>query len=226
MKVLDRFGAFAGSVYVVLVVVGNALSTGPTSQASHPSGPGVIANNRWLAGSISGQTGVCLELSSFAAWIVFTGYLCTRLRPAGWLATSALIGGAVSVAVKLGSAAPLLAAYVLRNDVSPDTARALNDMNGLAFVVDWLPVGVFVACAAAAAAQLGAVGRVLGWGGVLVGTVSAVATAVTGVHVLGGNPVPFLLCLLWILLVSVRLGVQRRPQSAETSEPAPVQVEV
>lgn len=145
---------------------------------------------------------------SFAAYAVFVAYLCTRVRASGWLATGALIGGVASIAIKLGSAAPAFAAYVLRDDISPDSARLLVDLNAAAFVVDWLPSGLFVACAAAAALRTHDVGRILGWGGVVVGVVNIASSAITGVHVLTGNPA-FLLCLLWILLVSLRWGGQR-----------------
>ena len=94
------------------------------------------------------------------------------------------------------------AAYVLRDGISPEMARVLTDMNSAAFVVDWLPTGMFVAGAALAA-------RVA----------PSSLRAVTGVHVLAANALPFLLCLLWILLVSVRLAVQRT--SPVAAEPAP-----
>jgi hypothetical protein len=99
-------------------------------------------------------------------------------------------------------------------------------MNGAAFVVDWLPTGLFVACAAGAALATRTLGRTLGWGGVMAGTAAVIITAVTGVHVLAANVLPFLVCLLWILAVSVRLGVQRtsRMPAEATPEPVPAAV--
>ncbi len=221
MRILDRCGALTGAAYVVLVMVGNAMSTdnSPGPHDAHPTGQQDIDSLHWLAGSTSAQVGVTLELLGFAAWMLFVGYLCTRVRAGGWLATAALAGGVVSIAVKLASAAPMFAGYVLRDDLSPETARVLSDMNGVSFVVDWLPVGLFVACAAGAALATGTLGRVLGWGGVVAGTVTVVTTAVTGVHVLAANPLPFLFCLLWILAVSVRLGIQRIPQAVPAAAP-------
>jgi hypothetical protein len=211
MRILDRCGALTGAAYVVLVMAGNTLSTynSPGPDPAHPSGVQDIASLHWLAGSTSGQAGVTLELLSFAALALFAGYLCTRVRAGGWLAAAALAGGVISIAVKLASAAPMLAAYALRDGISPETARVLSDMNATAFVVDWLPTGVFVASAAAAALATRTLGRTLGWGGVVAGTAAVIVTAVTGVHVLAANALPFLACLLWILAVSVRLGVQR-----------------
>jgi hypothetical protein len=134
----------------------------------------------------------------------------------GWLATAALAGGVIAIAVKLASAAPMFASYVLRDGISPEMARVLTDMNSAAFVVDWLPTGMFAAGAALAARALG---RILGWGGVVAGSGAVIVTAVTGVHVLAANALLFLLCLLWILLVSVRLAVQRPSRVAAESAP-------
>jgi len=211
MRILDRCGTLTGAAYVVLVMVGNAMSTdlSPGPHPAHPTGAQDIASLHWLAGSASGQAGVTLELLSFAALALFVGYLCTRVRAGGWLATAALAGGVISIAVKLASAAPMFAAYGLRDGISPETARVLSDMGGAAFVVHWLPTGLFVACAAGAALATRTVGRTLGWGGVVAGTAAIIVTAVTGVHVLAANALPFLVCLLWILAVSVRLGIQR-----------------
>jgi hypothetical protein len=54
---------------------------------------------------------------------------------------------------------------------------------------------------------------------VVAGSGTVIVTAVTGVHVLTANALLFLLCLLWVLLVSVRLAVQRTSRVA--AEPAP-----
>jgi hypothetical protein len=220
MKVIDRFGALTGAAYVVLVIIGNTLSSNsPGPHPDHPTGLQDIADARWIAGSTSAQVGITLELLSFAAWMLFIGYLFTRLHSAGWLAGGALVGGVVSVAVKLASAAPMIVGFTLRDDISPDSARVLTELNGAAFVVDWLPVGLFVACAAAAALRIGALGRVLGWAGVASGSVAVVTTAVLGLTAESGNALPFMLCLLWMLLVSFRLATQRAPRSTEAPAP-------
>ena len=150
--------------------------------ASDVAGLLAIDRARIFGHSMGGA--VTLELLSFAALALFAGYLCTRVRAGGWLATAALAGGVIAIAVKLASFAPMLAGYVLRHGISPETARVLSDMNGAAFVVDWLPTGLFVACAAGAALAARTSGRTLGWGGVVAGTAALIVTAVTGVHVL------------------------------------------
>jgi hypothetical protein len=226
MRIVHRCMALTGAAYIVLANVGNAMSTdaGPPPNPAHSPGQQDLDYLHWLAGSASAQVGLMLELLGFAAWMLWVGYLCTRVRAGGWLATAALSAGVVSVAVKLTSAAPLFAAYGLRDSLSPETAHVLTYMNGISFGVDWLPVGLFVACAAGAALATRTVGRILGWGGVFAGTGTVIFTAATGVHLDTANALPFLVCLLWILTVSVRLAIWRTPKPApqEASDAVPV----
>ena len=102
--------------------------------------------------------GITLELLGLALMLVFVGYICTRVRSGGWLATAALAGGVIEVAVKLASGAPMFVAYLLRDELSPQTARVLTDMNSAAFVITWLPMGIFVAGAAAAGMRSASLG--------------------------------------------------------------------
>ena len=215
MKLSDRLAAGCGAATVLLVVVGgDVLGTPPGPQTAHPSGQQALDHMAWVADNPSAQVGVALELFGFVLMIVFISYLATRFRDAGWLAMAALAGGLIEVAIKLGSGAPVFAAYVLRDEISTETARVLIDMNGAAFVISWLPLGLFVACAARAGMIVGVLGRTLGWGGVAVGLITVILTAATGVHVLSAIFVPMLLCILWTLIVSLRLAFQR---SATTS---------
>jgi len=215
MKLSDRLAAACGAASILLVIVGaDVLGTPPGEQVAHPTGQQALDHMAWVADNPSAQVGGSLELFGFVLLIVFISYLATRFRDAGWLATAALAGGLIEVAIKLGSGAAVFAAYILRDEISPETARVLIDMNLAAFVISWLPMGLFVACAAGAGLVVGALGRVLGWGGVVVGLVTMVLTAATGVHVLSAIFVPMLLCTLWTLIVSLRLAFQR---SATTS---------
>ena len=226
MRIVHRCAALTGAAYIVLANVGNAMSTdaGPPPNPAHSPGQQDLDYLHWLARSTSAQVGLTLELLGFAAWMLWVGYLCTRVRAGGWLATAALTAGVVSVAVKLTSAAPLFAAYGLRDSLSPETAHVLDYMNGVSFGVDWLPVGLFVACAAGAALATRTVGRILGWGGVFAGTGTVIFTAVTGVHLDTANALPFLVCMLWILVVSVRLAIWRTPRPASQVAPDTVPV--
>jgi hypothetical protein len=225
MKLVDRLAALSGALSILLVIVGSdVLSTPPGEQAAHPTGQQDVEYLRWMADNPAAQVGVSLELLGLGLMILFIAYISNRVRAAGWLAAAALAGGVVEVAVKLGSGAPMLAAYLLRDEITPQTARVLVDMNGAAFVATWLPMGIFVASGAAAGMVTNVLGRVLGWFGVVAGCGAMVATAVSGVHVLSAFFVPFLLCLLWILMVSLRLGFARSTAAAmaEAAQPLPV----
>ncbi len=226
MAMLDRCGALSGAASVLLVIVGgDVLGTPPGPQVAHPSGERHLANMQWLSEHTSAQVGISLELLGLTLMIVFVAYLTTRLQGAGWLATAALAGGVAEVVIKLGSGATVFAAYLLREDLSPQTAQMLFDINGAAFVITWLPMGLFVACAAAAGLMTGVLRRILGWGGVVAGVSCVLVTAATGVEVLSANFVPFLLCVLWTLLVSLRLGAARtNGSSAESATPDAIPV--
>jgi flagellar biosynthesis protein FliQ len=215
MKLTDRLAAGCGAATIVLLTVGgDVLGTPPGPQVAHPTGQQDLDHLNWVADTPSAQVGVGLELLGFVLMIVFISYLSTRVRDAGWLATAALAGGLIEVAIKLGSGAPLFAAYMLRDEISPETARVLIDMNGAAFVISWLPLGLFTACVAGACLRVGVLGRVLGWSGVVVGVATVVMTAATGIHVLSAIFVPMLLCTLWVLIVSLRLATQRSASTA------------
>lgn len=210
MKLADRVGALTGAASTVLVIIGNDVLGIPAGRHdAHPTGQQDLTDLHWLAGHPSAQAGIGLELLGLSLMIVFIAYLSSRVRAAGWLATAALAGGVIEIAVKLASASPVLAAYLLRDELSPQTARVLIDMNSTAFIVTWLPAGIFVACAAGAGLLTRTLGRVLGWGGIVAGSSLTLITAATGVHVLSAVFVPWLLCMLWILLVSLRLGLTR-----------------
>ena len=222
MKVADRIGALTGAASTVLLIIGNdVLGTPPGRHDAHASGQQDLADLHWLAGHPSAQAGVGLEFLGFSLMIVFIAYLSWRVRAAGWLAAAALAGGVIEIAVKLASASPRLTAYVLRDDLSPNIARVLVDMNSTAFVLTWLPAGIFVACAAGAGLLTHTFGRVLGWGGIVAGASLTLVTAAIGVHVLFAVFIPWVLCMLWILLVSLRLGLSRsREQVQSPSIPA------
>ena len=74
-----------------------------------------------------------------------------------------------------------------------------------------LPLGVFALFASAAALVTRTLGRVLSWAGIAVGATSIIVLAATG---LPANEEffiwPFLLVLLWIVVLSLRFGFARR----------------
>jgi hypothetical protein len=150
----------------------------------------------------------------FAALLVFLGYLAHVLRRTaggqrGSIAAGAgIASGAVMVAVKLGSAAPVVTLWVDHSAISPQLALVLNDLGAVAFVISWLPSAIFVAAAAAALHRAGLVGRPTAYCGFVLGAAGLVLSII-GIHdPFSANPLAFLLGLVWLLAVSIRLAIR------------------
>jgi hypothetical protein len=207
----ERLAAATGLAYVTAVAVGDPLATSTSS--------GTPLEQLREGRTVVEATGVVLELVAFGFLLLFLGYLYRVLHraegPGGWAAGAALGAGLVATAVKLGSAAPVVAAVYRADVLTPDLARTLDDLNGGAFVVSGYPFGVFVALAAGSAFVSRALPRWLTAGGLVAGAVTVVA-GIAGVLDPGAYlPVPFLLSLLWVLLASAVLTVRgRRPGTA------------
>ena len=208
MNAMDRVGAFSGAAYFVLANIGN--TTGQdASLPENPTGREILDSYGRLAGDVARQIGIGVELLGLAAWVIFVAYLYTRTRPAGWLGVAALAGGTIAMALKLASATPALTIYVLRDDMSPETAHMLTALSVVLYMIHILPAGIFVACGAAAAMITHSLGRVLGWAGVVVGAANVVTAVVVGPRFEGVFSPTFLLAIVWILVVSLRWGFAR-----------------
>jgi hypothetical protein len=226
----DRVGAALGALFVVLVFVGNGMSTSGADQSSHPSGESVLRDVARTHASGAATTGFVLEVLGFVALMGFLGFLLDLLRryggPSRVPSATAVVGGLVMLAVKLGSAAPVVALDVDRGTLSPQLAQLLNDVNGAAFVISWLPFAVLVGALALALRENGAVGRPTATIG-LVLAVAGIVLAVAGLHDYeSANPVAFLLASLWLLVVSVRLAVRPARSTAVTATKTSDQVPV
>src|SRR5690348_10284471 len=207
--VRDRLGAVTGAAFVVLILVGNQMATAGSGQSAHPTGDQVLRDAARQVSSASVTAGVALEVLGFAAFLVFLGYLADVWRRAaggrrgGIAAGAGIVAGAVMVAVKLGSAAPIMALWVDHGAIGPQLALVLNDLGTVAFVISWLPSAIFVAAAAAALYHAGLVGRPTAYCGFVLGA-AGLALTVIGIHdPVSANPQAFLLGLLWLLAVSV-----------------------
>lgn len=215
---LDRVGAASGAACFALIVVGNTMTTGPGEQA-HPTGEQVLAE----LGRASGSTyrlGLAMELLGLIAFLSFAAYTYRVLRdreaPRGWLGGAALGGAGLMLAIKIGSLAPVGAAYVDREGLDPQLAQALVDINGAAFVISWLPFAVFVGAAAASALGSGLVGRIFAGAGLVIAALTLAATLVPGLDLIEANPLPYLLGWVWTAALSVRWTL--RPPSREPAE--------
>jgi hypothetical protein len=215
ITIRDRIGAATGAAFVALIMVGNQMASSSPAESAHPTGEQVLRDVAHQASSATVTAGFVLEALGFAAFIGFLGYLADVLHrrlpgrgPGGIAAGTAIVSGAVMLAVKLGSVAPLGALAIDYGHVSPQVAQVLNDMSGVAFIISWVPFAIFTGAAAAGLHRAGLVGRPTAYSGLALGA-AGLALGIAGVHdPLGANPLAFLLGLAWLLAVSVRLAVR------------------
>jgi hypothetical protein len=214
---MQRVGAASGVLWFLLIMVGNQMSTAGGSDGPRPSGQQIIDDLRRSSESTTAAVGFMLELLGFAALMVFLGYLSWVLRRAdgegGWLAGTALVAGVTMIAIKVGSAAPIFAALLRKDEISPELARTLVDINSGAFWISWLPFAVLVAATAGAALRTGLVARPLAWVGLVLGAVGVVPGVSLAVAMSDYGAAPFLLSAVWLAVLSAVLTVRgpRRP---------------
>jgi hypothetical protein len=217
----DRAGALCGVAYIVMINVGNTLQTGGSSD-SHPSGAADLAGFTGHPGPVQ-SIGFGLEFTGMLSFLVFLGWFAWFLRsrggPAPWLGSVAGLAGGVTIAVKLASVMPMGAGELDHGVLTPALARVLADMNGAAFVVTFLTYGVFMLAAGLAILTSRALGRFAGWTAVVIGTAGIVLTLATGADPVSTNALPFILGMLWVLVIGIRLGV-RAPRTAAADAPA------
>jgi hypothetical protein len=218
---MDRVGAFSGAAYVLLANIGSALVGEGSNRAESP-GQLILDEQQRIAENPWARVAFAVLVLAQLALIVFVAYLYTRLRNAGWLATTALVGGIAAIMAYLASMSIVIAVFVLRDHISPDLARALVDVDGAGHLVQLLPLGVFALFASAAALVTPALGRVLSWAGMAIGATSIVMLAASGLPANEEFFVwPFLLVVLWITVVSLRWGFARNhPRVRATVRPA------
>jgi hypothetical protein len=209
-RIYDRIGAAAGAFFVLGIMVGGGMEmSGRTGAAD---GPGMLANLQ-RDSTVVNTVGFAVAIAAFVAFLVFLGYLHRVLRraegPDGWLATVSVGAGLLYLAIKVGSAAPLMAGFHRRDELTPDLARTLVDLNDAAFVVSGLMFGLFTAAAAAVCLVHRVLPRWVGWFGLVSGVLATVAGVVGIVDMQNYFPVPFLAGTLWVLIASVLLAARR-----------------
>jgi Domain of unknown function (DUF4386) len=200
-----RIGAAAGLAYVVLAFVGNGIATSGSTTDQTSSGAAILRDLQAHHGTAF-QVGTGLELLAFLALLAFVAYLSSVLRRAegehGWLWLTALGGGLLTIAIKLSSAAPILAAVWRVDELDPTTARTLVDVNGFAFFVSFATLAMLVAPAGVVALRSGLLPRPLAVAGIAL-AVAQLVTMAFGAS--AAAIVPFVLSALWIAVVSVVL---------------------
>lgn len=205
----DRLGAAAGAAFVACILAGNSMTESVVGTDGSPAGTAADLVAQAASGVV--RAGLALELVGllllvwFAAAVAVVGW---RRSGAGTLPLLVAGAGLLVAAVKLGSAAPYLAALAA-DGLSDEVRHALVETNGAAFVLTWLPYAVLVGSAAVLLLRAGLVGRVLAGAGLGLAGLGAAAALVGFTSPASAVPVPFLLSLLWTLAVSVRVAARR-----------------
>lgn len=221
----DRIGAASGAAYVALILVGNGIATGNGQQSNDPTGQQVLQYADQAAHSSVAAVGQAMEVLGFVALAFFIAWLVPTLRraggPAPWLSNVVLLGGVGTLAVKIATIAPEAAIDAGRQTLDPGIAKALYDISGAGFVVSFIPFAILMLGLGGAVLTTGILGRFAGWSAIVLG-VAGLAVVVTA-QSLDANPMPFMLGLLWLLVVSVRLAWRgpRRARVAPTDALAP-----
>jgi hypothetical protein len=206
LTVADRIGAACGTAYVLLILIGNSIAV--SGESNTPTGTQVLRYAQDMVDSPVRQLGTALEVLGFVALAFFLAWIVPALRRAGgvapWLANVVMIGGVATLAVKVGTIAPEAAIMAGRHTLDPDTAKAVYDIAGAGFVISFLPFAIFMIGIGASVLTTGYLGRFAGWSAIVLGVLALVV--VSTARSLDANPMPFLIGLLWILVVSVRIA--------------------
>lgn len=190
-------------------LVGNALYAGPGS-----SGEAILADAREGLPTVA-YIAYTLELLGFAALAVLFAWLVSFLferSPVAAVATG--IAGSAMLAVKVGSAAPMMTVHSMPDTLDPVTAEALISMNNQSFVVSGFLMSVAFLTAGVGLLATEFPRWLAGWAAVAGGL--GVAAGVVGiVRPEAYVPIPFLLLLVW--MVAVALTAAMRPDDAESA---------
>ena len=151
------------------------------------------------------------EVLALLLFVPFVAYLCSQLRgnnSSEWLVATALSAAMVAIAVKLAGVLPAI--LVEQGELPPAIAGALTRFGDVSFMVSMMPLGVFLAAAAAVIVRSRVLPAALGW--------SAAGIApllVANAFDLGSEFGPaFILFLLWTLISAIIL--LRRAVTATT----------
>lgn len=188
-------------------LVGNGLYVVPGS-----SGETILAEAREGLPKIA-YFAYTLELVGFAALAVLFAWLVAFLferAPVAAVATG--IAGSSMLAVKVGSAAPMMTVYSMPDTLDPMTAEALISMNDQAFVVSGFLMSIaFLAAGGGLLAT--EFPRWLAWWAAVAGALGFIAGVVGVVRPEAYVPIPFLLLFVW--MIAVALTAVMRPYDAE-----------
>jgi hypothetical protein len=202
---LSRFPAACGLLYVIiaLVATGSGDDNAPTSTSSGQAIADYALKHQ--AGAFAGMAEM-VALLGLAVFVVALWAALSRKDAAKEAAVVVLIGGVLTVAIKLASFPAFFALYSAGQATDPAVARAMMQMNAYSFDVTLFTQALLLSGVAVGGLVSGAIPRWLA----ATAAVLAVALVVSApVFVTKGfNPIE-LFWLAWVVVASVTLTIRR-----------------
>ncbi|HEU5086119.1 MAG TPA: hypothetical protein VFT99_01695 [Roseiflexaceae bacterium] len=203
----EQIGAAGGIVFVVLQMAAQSLMQVGGAEPPFNAPADTIAAFFTARDSQLFALGEYLSTLSLIAFLWFLGSLWSALRRSesepAWLSLVALASGLMVVAIAGAGMGWPLAVFRKNEGLEPQIARLLFDQGNFAFANVWVMLASLSLATGVVSIRTGALPRWLGWAGVLiaVGLLAARAAWAGSALVF----VPFLLCYLWLIAISVVL---------------------
>ena len=218
MKVLWRVAAVLCFVHIVLMLAGYSQQHKPMPGAT----PAEVVTAYQTGPEVRTYVGEFIALIAFAVLLAAVPLLSTLLRAdrpaAQWLARFAASAGTTYVALTVGiSFAPAAAAfYLARHGGDPGIVVALDRLGFFGDAASVATMGLFAIGVGAATLAGGAMGRWLGWTGLVVGIAAVASVAGVGRGLIDYGQ------LVWMIWFVVLAGAMLRRAGRPAVAPEPV----
>ena len=206
---LSRFTAACGLLYVVIALVasGSGDDNAPTANSSGQAIAVYAATHQ--AGPFAGL-GEMVALLLLAVFAVALYTALGRRESSKEAAVVVLVGGVLTVAIKLGSFPAFFALYSAGQATDPAVARAMMQMNGYAFEITLFTQALLLSAVAIGGLVSGAIPR---WLAATAGVLAVALVVSAPVFAAKGfNPIE-LFWLAWVVVASVTLTIRRSAAS-------------
>jgi len=214
----EQIGAAGGIVFVALQMASQALIQVGGAEPPFDATTETIVAFFMARNSQLFALGEYLSTLSLIAFLWFLGSLWSALRRAegepAWLSLVAAASGLMIVAAVSAGSGWSLAVFRRDEELNPQIARLLFDQGNFAFANAWVMLASLSLATGVVSIRTGALPDWLGWTGVLIAGGLLAARAVWASSALVF--VPFGLCYLWLIAISIVL-IRR----ASAGQPAP-----
>ncbi len=205
-NLLSRFPAACGLFYVIIGIVVVGDGGGDNAPTSSSSGEAIAA---YAAAHPVGPFTGFGEIAALLLLAVFVAALYAvliRAESANGAAVVVLIGGILSVAIKLASLPAVFALHSGGQATDPAVARAMMQIGDYAFQITLFTQALFLSAVAIGGLVSGAIPRWLAATGGVLAVALVVSAPVFGIQ--GFNPIE-LFWLAWVAVASVTLTIWR-----------------